>query len=99
MDQRKRLIELLFEAEGQVNNDLPSLEQIADYLLAYGVIVPPVKVGGTVYQTDGIRIYESKVKAVIYNTSHYAFDERAIGKMVFLTKEEAEAALAERSNR
>ena len=41
MDQRKRLIELLYEAEAQVNNDLPSLEQIADHLLANGVIVPP----------------------------------------------------------
>jgi hypothetical protein len=36
---RDRLIELLYEAEGQVNNDIPSVEQIADYLLANGVNV------------------------------------------------------------
>lgn len=34
---REKLIELLEEAEGLVNNDVPSLEQIADYLIAYGV--------------------------------------------------------------
>jgi hypothetical protein len=36
---RDRLIELLYEAEGTVNNDLPTVEQIADYLLGHGVIV------------------------------------------------------------
>jgi hypothetical protein len=36
---RDRLINLLYEAEGQVNNDIPSVEQIADYLLANGVNV------------------------------------------------------------
>jgi Zn finger protein HypA/HybF involved in hydrogenase expression len=36
---RDKLIELLYEAEGQVNNDIPSVEQIADYLLANGVNV------------------------------------------------------------
>ena len=40
---RDRLIELLEEAEGQVNNDYPSLESMADYLIANGVIVPPCK--------------------------------------------------------
>lgn len=36
---RDRLIELLYEAEGTVNNDFPTVEQIADHLLANGVIV------------------------------------------------------------
>ena len=36
---RDRLIELLYKAEGTVNNDLPTVEQIADYLLGHGVTV------------------------------------------------------------
>ena len=48
----------------------------------------------TVYQHDAKRIYESKVRRVIYETdAGFAFDERAIGKTVFLTCEEAKAAL------
>lgn len=35
-----KLAELLEEAEGLVNNDRPSLEQIADYLIANGVTIP-----------------------------------------------------------
>ena len=35
-----RLIELLEEAEGLVNNAYPTLEQIADHLIANGVIIP-----------------------------------------------------------
>jgi len=71
-------------------------EYIADYLLAHGVIVPPCKVGDTVYQVDAERVYPSVVKAVIYDTDGIAFDERAIHKTVFLTREEAEQALKER---
>ena len=37
-DMRDILVELLEEAEGQVNNDIPSLEMIADYLVANGVV-------------------------------------------------------------
>lgn len=74
---------------------------IADRLLANGVIVPPVKVGDKIYQTDGVRVYENEVceislskRTVIYYTeSAVAFDETAIGKSVFLTREEAEQAL------
>ena len=36
---REKLIELLEEAEGQVNNDVPTLEQIADHLIANGVTI------------------------------------------------------------
>lgn len=48
---------------------------------------------GTVYQTDGVEIYESTVRKVIYDTGHFAFDEDAIGHSVWLTREAAEAAL------
>ena len=50
MSERERLIELMTKAE---NSELSLLEFekkiLADYLLAHGVIVPPVKVGQTVY--------------------------------------------------
>ena len=36
---RDRLIELIEQAEGLKNNDFPSVEEIADYLLANGVII------------------------------------------------------------
>lgn len=52
MSERERLIELVSTA--CVNTDdiygLPNAEQVADYLLENGVIVPPVKVGDTVYR-------------------------------------------------
>lgn len=48
---------------------------------------------GAVYQTDGVNIYESTVRKVIYDTGHFAFDDDTIGRSVFLTREEAEAAL------
>ena len=80
------------------------IANIADYLIANGVIVPLVKVGDTVYQVDSVRIYESKITAIyqdgigkiIYDTDGIAFDERAIGKSIFLTREDAEQALKER---
>ena len=62
-------------------------------LLANGVILPPCKVGSVVFQTDGVRIYPLIVERVIYDTNGIAFDERAIGKTIFLTREEAERAL------
>jgi hypothetical protein len=45
MNTREKLIELLEEAEGLVNNDVPSLEQIADHLIANGVtmLVEPIE--------------------------------------------------------
>ena len=36
---REKLIELQEEAEGLVNNDVPSLEQKADHLIASGVTI------------------------------------------------------------
>lgn len=74
----------------------------ADYLLENGVIAPPCKVGDIVYQTDGTRVYLSTIDEIIYSknntiyvTEGIAFDERAIGKSIFLTIKEAEKALKE----
>ena len=64
-------------------------------------VVLPCMLGNRIYQADGIRIYESTISEItltksrtIYVTENVAFDESAIGKSVFLTREEAEAALA-----
>ena len=59
------------------------------------LVVLPCKVGDTVYQIDAERVYESEVKWIIFDCDDIAFDERAIGGSIFLTREEAEAALAQ----
>ena len=57
----------------------------------------PCKVGDTVYQIDAERVYEYKVTNIVYETPVISFDKRAVGNgSLFLTREEAEAALAER---
>lgn len=96
MTERERLIELLNESTDK--NGI-YLDKLADYLLANGVSVPPFNVGDTVYQRDTAgRIYESKIKSIIYDTDGVAFDKRAIGETIFLTREEAEKALREEQN-
>lgn len=55
----------------------------------------PCKVGDTVYQADRMRIYQSRIKNIIFDTDGVAFDKNAIGKTVFLTREEAEKKLEE----
>jgi hypothetical protein len=95
---RERLIELI---QTSVNGCARHwAEVIADYLIENGVVVLLCKVGDTVYQTDGIRIYELEVFDVsirrnkpYYETESIDFDDDAIGKTVFLTQEEAEAKL------
>ena len=104
MTERERLIELLRgrQAYGKTAFSIYPIsnEEIADYLLANGVIVPLCKVGDVVYQTDGIRIYELDIfdiyfhkNKLYYESESIAFDSDAIGKRIFLTKEEAEQAL------
>ena len=102
---RERLAELIKKGidkhESTIENYVhPEWEFIADYLLDNGVVVLSCKVGDTVYQTDGIRIYELEVFDVsirrnkpYYETESIDFDDDAIGKTVFLTREEAEAKL------
>ena len=87
-------------------------EALADYLLENGVIVPPCKVGDTVYYLEGSRILEGTVKSfsaimkdnyfVVYVETKYSllgierFGYWMFGKRIFLTREEAEKALKER---
>ena len=88
-------------------------EILADHLLENGVIVPPVQVGATVYCTDSYRhlikpleIIGFEVDYTKRNCKYYCsggdytpawFKPAEIGKTIFLTREEAEKALAERS--
>ncbi len=101
MTEREKLIELIQNAVNGCARYWADV--IADHLLSNGVIVIPCKVGDTVYQTDGIRIYELEILDIslrknkpYYETESIDFDNDAIGKTVFLTKEEAEKALKER---
>lgn len=75
-EMRDRLVELLEQAEGQVNNDVPSLESIADHLIENGVIVPPCKVEDTVYVPwlwgDDTGIAIASVEEIkIYDEQHH----------------------------
>ena len=114
---RERLIELINKSNVSFCNfpDENYVEKckgnLADYLLANGVIVPPCKVGDTVYLFYPVRkgIYEAFVDEIsLYKKSNFIvardlyFNRRQtvffeqFGKTVFLTKEEAENALKER---
>lgn len=55
---------------------------------------PAFNVGDSVWQTDGIDVYELEVKRLIYDCGYIAFDASAIGKRIFKTSSEAEAAMA-----
>lgn len=80
---------------------------MTDHLLANGVIVPPVSVGQTVWFVRNEKIIETKVEKIVLKSkglhlklccnAMYETSCNSIGKTVFLTKEEAEKALAERS--
>lgn len=56
MDERERLIKLIddgfWEACKKKNDDVKIAHYLADRLLENGVIVPPVKVGDTVWDND-----------------------------------------------
>ena len=78
---------------------------LADYLISNGVIVPPCKVGDTVYRISkrygGWCVLPRTVCSIRYsldsrgNIAWYLFTtiEDRIGETVFLTSEEAEQAL------
>ena len=98
---RERLIELLKSG----HREYLFYDQIADYLLANGVTVPPCKVGDKMYRVvywegcqtvsewelEKLEVYVDEVGFVDDSDNWISFDD--IGKTVFLTKEEAERAL------
>ena len=103
MDVREKLVELLQDGNNPVWGWFPNnvtMVQLADYLISNGVTVQEPKLGDKIYQTDGVRIYESIIgeitltaKRTIFVTENIAFDERAIGNSVFLSYAEADAHL------
>lgn len=111
---RDRLIGLIKGSSEYICDSAALIERLADHLLANGVIVPPCKVGQTVYavsnyyggewqiyecRVDNFTVYEKNTFMSISNPEGYNFGANIceIGKTVFITKEEAEKALAERS--
>ena len=59
-------------------------------------VVLPCKVGDTVYQENGVDVFELQVKNIIFDCGYVAFDSSAIGTSIYLTHEAAEAALKAR---
>ena len=115
MTERERLIELIEQCSchysppctgecGECHNVEMydrNIEHIADHLLANGVIVPPCKVGSTIYMlvTKRPRVYCEPYTMIQKSKVTFGNLERVIrdfGKTVFLTREEAENALEER---
>lgn len=118
---RDRLIELIRNADNDKNlgwYDLYDLcrgkgcaEYFADYLLANGVIVPPVSIGDSLWDIHYNKPREWKVVYLGFNGEewhinvHWSNKDRFLTKEVdgkyldrpfFRTKEEAEQALKER---
>lgn len=109
---RDRLIELLTETfnytKGVCIDFDEAVEINADHLLASGVIVPPCKVGDTVYAVSNHKVYKTNVFSMVAETEDEKwvyilkcnifdgismFKKFLFGKTVFLTREEAERAL------
>ena len=110
MTERERLIELIQKSVDGCA--MHWAEVIADYLLASGMIVPPVMAGQKVYlsrslmndviegEVTGLKTTEFSRHTVVFLIDDNRYIEipfGAYGKTVFLTKEEAEKALAERN--
>lgn len=104
MNQQEKLIELL-ETIVLPRKELYSACEIADFMLDYGVVVLPCKIGDTVYvpypalnsveqfPIESIEIYKSST-VFCTDTCNVEFNASDFGKTVFLTREEAEKALA-----
>lgn len=105
MTERERLIELLNNSlTGSVGLSSLLSESIADYLLDNGVIVPPCKVGDTVYYICFGKIYKGKCHAITRHENSlqihlydYDGDNASFASdNVFPTRNEAENALAQK---
>ena len=107
MTEREQLIELVKESlMKHIDKSCALAENIAEDLLDNGVIVPPVKVGQTVWRVDDCIECVAVDKVVIKHggiymklscNSMYETSCRSIGKTVFLAQEEAERELERRN--
>lgn len=109
---KDRLIELLLQkmfGDQFKNTARQQAENLADHLLANGVIVQPCKVGDKVYSCIGREYYVRRIiikdgmpTTFLLESGLYGqlcVTESDFGSLAFLTKEEAEKALAERSKK
>ena len=100
--QINALAELIEQAEGQYNNDIPTPEEMAKYMLTHGAYMLPCIIGQKAWI---IRKYNGVAKAVASTVSEMYFidDMRLVicvrnygrgewGKRVFATKDECEEA-------
>ena len=109
---RDRLVELMYSAKEKFTdenvNDEEAVEILSDYLISNGVILPPCKVGDTVYfdtylhgDSVGVRPHKViQVKSVITTEPSKGgigaeISDWSFGESVFLTREEAEKSLKE----
>lgn len=105
MTRREKLAELISHVQY-----LGGLEyKVADHLLDNGVIVLPIKVGDVIWdkkvepwEVISVEWFSRKVthlhcvSPVTGLRNNFSIGKRSIGKTVFLSREEAEAALKER---
>ena len=103
--ERERLIQLIGEIKSYEYSGMAKVtdEGLADYLLANGVIVPPVKFGDTVY-----KIIECFMPPWFSTDDNFAVNNYICTttfkrsdiypKNLYFTREEAEKALAEKDS-
>ena len=116
LEEVRRIVKENHHFNSATDRTVSISEIVADYLLENGVIVPPVKIGQSIWTaenfTDNVP-REGYITVIEYDcnssydfwtsfgkiplSAEFSFEE--IGKTVFLTREEAEKALAERSEK
>ena len=113
--EREKVIEVIKNyGKNAIDIGQSSLDPVDDILLLQGavnmipaadVIVPPCKVGDTVWhKEEGYLLDSYKIKFIYYDMTasnisrDLLFSVEDFGKTVFLTKEEAEQALKEQNN-
>ena len=99
MTDRERLTALLMAGAGDCLGKGGALNctKLADYLLEHGVIVPPCKVGDTVYSIE-MRIVDKWLKYKVCEIPFSLTLWENGWEDIFLAREEAERALKEREN-
>lgn len=93
MTELERLTKLI-ESAMYWGADTP--EKIAERLIEDGVICPPCKVGDIIYALTYDGKYCMPLKVTCRESLVRWMDEDQFGNVLFTTREEAEAALAER---
>ena len=102
-DMRDRLTTSIENAKklyyGDVT-DLTEADYVSECLLSEGVVLPPCKVGQTVWFIRNKEIIETCVEKIILKQGGLYIETtcNSIGKTVFLTKDQAEQTLKEMRN-